>query len=327
MNTDFLQPAIELLHWFESIRNPVCDWIMHFFSNGSGSGANILILGLVMFWCFDKTGGYFAMSNSLFSQGLDSCIRNTLCIPRPWVVDPTLDVAEESKAHAGGYSFPSGHVGITTAAAGSWLVWRKWNIFIRIALWVGIAVAAVSRLYLGVHTIYDVSFSLIAVFVMMLITRPFFRRGASDSRKMSRLLNVFVILNVAALLYSLFIVPIFCTDSSNMAYAVNKTGEMLLGSGALRLVYLYDCKVRSFSIETRSWIGQILKIAVGLVLVQLIFRLPIWSTNMFGTVVSTQIFKYFTIVLFSGIIWPLTFPLFAAIPKIKLSAGRGKKDD
>ncbi len=71
-------------------------------------------IALVIYWCFSKKTG----SWMLFSLGWGLTVMDTIkiiaCVPRPWLFDSRLHLAEQASGSATGYSFPSGH---TTAAA------------------------------------------------------------------------------------------------------------------------------------------------------------------------------------------------------------------
>lgn len=75
----------------------------------------------------------------------------TLEIPRPWIVDPRILPAKLSY----GYSFPSGHVLLSTAFFGmlSLICRKRWLVAVSVLL---VAFVAFARMLLGAHTPADV---------------------------------------------------------------------------------------------------------------------------------------------------------------------------
>ena len=85
----------------------------------------------------------------------------------------------------------------------------------------------------------------------------------------------------------------------------------------ITLVYYIDTKFIKF--ETRAaWYVQIIKLILGLAIVlglKVGLEVPL-NFICFGNEYIARLFRYFVIVMFSGTVWPLTFPL---LSKIKIS--------
>lgn len=99
---------MEVLYWLESIRNPVLDAIMQFFTF-FGEELMFLVLALTIYWCVSKSEGYYLLFIGFFGTVLNQFLKLLCRIPRPWVRDPDFTIVESARSGATGYSFPSGH--------------------------------------------------------------------------------------------------------------------------------------------------------------------------------------------------------------------------
>ena len=113
-----------------------------------------IAIAAFLLWFVDRRKGDLMLLNMVIAIDLARMVKNVVKQPRPWVLDPSLEDVEGS-AHAGGYSFPSGHATAATAGYGTFAMVcgsRPWAV-----LFVTLAAAIVfSRLYLGAHTPLDV---------------------------------------------------------------------------------------------------------------------------------------------------------------------------
>lgn len=81
------------------------------------------------------------------------------------------------------------------------------------------------------------------------------------------------------------------------------------------IVYIADEKKLHFDVRAPFW-GQVLKLVLGLALLLGIKAglKPVLAALFAGSQAESFV-RYFLIVLFAGIIWPLTFPFFAKLGK------------
>ena len=81
------------------------------------------------------------------------------------------------------------------------------------------------------------------------------------------------------------------------------------------IVYIADEKKLHFDVRAPFW-GQVLKLVLGLALMLGIKAglKPVLAALFAGSQAESFV-RYFLIVLFAGIIWPLTFPFFAKLGK------------
>lgn len=115
----------------------------------------IVLFGAFLYWCVSPKQGQrmacVAVGGVFWTLGL----KNYLKIPRPWQLGIISNDQAIRASTATGYSFPSGH---TTAGANIYGYFasnakKRW---VRILLWSLVGLIAVSRIYLGCHTSFDV---------------------------------------------------------------------------------------------------------------------------------------------------------------------------
>ena len=299
-----------VLYWFETIRNPVLD---AFFSLITHLGGEVffLALALLIFWCWDKRQGYYLITVGFVGTILNQFLKLAFRVPRPWVRDPEFTIVESARAGATGYSFPSGHtqtaVGIYGGLARGNKGWVRW---VSLALAVLIPI---SRLYLGVHTIWDVGVSAVLGLILVLGLWPLFRRLERDPRGLLGVMAVVAALALAFVLYvELWTFPADI-DPENYTSAV-KNAYTLLGSVLGVMVALWmDLRVTHFS--TRAPLaGQVLKLVLGLALalgVKAVLKPPLLALT--GGHAAADALRYFLVVVAAGGLWPMTFPWFARI--------------
>ena len=297
-----------LLYFLEKTRTPILDEIMLLITR-FGEETAFLVLALVMFWCVDKRKGYFILSVG-FLGTITSQFMKLLCrVPRPWVLDKNFMIVEEAREAASGYSFPSGHSqsAVGTFGATACVTKNKW------VKWAAIAVAVLvplSRMYLGVHTPWDVLVGSAISLVLIFILKP---AVFSDNRKSLPIL--LCVMTALALAYTCF-VNFYAfpadTDTANLASGQKNAFTLLGALFGFLVVYTVDEKWLNFSTEAVWWV-QILKVATGLAIVLAVksgLKEPL--NLLFGEMIG-RIVRYFLIVVVAGTLWPLSFKLFAKI--------------
>ena len=159
---------MELLYWFESIRNPVLDAFMSLVTH-LGEETFFMIGALFVFWCVDKRKGYYLLSIGFVGVLVNQWLKIICRVPRPWVRDPDFTIVESARAEAAGYSFPSGHTQTAVGFFGG-VARFAGRLWLRVACLAAAVLVPVSRMYLGVHTPADVgvAFATAAVLVFVL---------------------------------------------------------------------------------------------------------------------------------------------------------------
>ena len=161
---------MELLYWFESIRNPVLDVLMSLVTH-LGEETFFMVGALLVFWCVDKRKGYYLLSVGFVGVLVNQWLKIICRVPRPWVRDPGFTIVESARAEAAGYSFPSGHTQTAVGFFGG-VARFTGRLWLRVACIVILLLVSISRMYLGVHTPADVGVSFVAAAVLVLVMYP-----------------------------------------------------------------------------------------------------------------------------------------------------------
>ncbi len=291
---------MEFLYFLEGLRNPVLDAILSAVTELGGE-TFFLVAALTVFWCVDKRQGYYLLSVGFLGTLVNQFLKITCRIPRPWVRDPNFTIVEAARAEATGYSFPSGHstnsVGtygvIAVEAKRHWIRWPALALCLLIPF---------TRLYLGVHTPADVLVgSAISLFFIVAL-RPVIYKG-----HMVPMLAVMTALAFGFVAYMEFFPFPKDVDGANLHAALKNSYTLLGALLGMVVVYRVD-KERDFS-TGGTLPGQIAKVAMGLVLALAIkegLKLPL--DFLFRGHMAARAVRYFALVLFAGILWPMTFP-------------------
>ena len=82
---------MQLLYWFEKIRNPFLDF---FFSAITYLGDEIalMLIAIVLFWCVNKRSGYYMLVSGFFGIIVNQILKLACKIPRPKAIDPNFIV-------------------------------------------------------------------------------------------------------------------------------------------------------------------------------------------------------------------------------------------
>lgn len=303
---------MEILYFFESIRNPVLNAFFSFITN-FGNEMLFIIAGLVVFWCIDKYEGYFMLSVGLLATLIGQFLKIFCRIPRPWVADENFTTVGNSIDSAGGYSFPSGHSLASVSLYGGVARWNKQKSVRAVAITLCILVP-VSRLYLGVHTPLDVSVGAAIALALVFLIFPLVKSQKRDTYLAAIFLSL-SLLSLAFVFYCEFYRFDANVDAENLLEAKKNAYTLLGTSLGLITAFVFDFKKGRFSTEAPLF-GQILKCILGAVAVLGIKAgtKPLLIL-LFGDIGLNHTIRYFLIVIFAGMIWPLTFPYFGKIGK------------
>lgn len=296
---------MEILYWLESIRNPVLDTIMTFFTF-FGEELVFMLLALTVFWCVDKKEGYYLLFIGFFGTALNQFLKLLCRIPRPWIKDPNFTIVESARESATGYSFPSGHTQNAAGTLGGIARWSK-NKWLRLVCTATLLLTGVSRMYLGVHTIWDVTVSLLLSAALIFIFYPVVKKAAENPKGMYVLLGCMVIVALAFVLYA------NCTnfpadiDPHNL-YEGRKNSFSLLGA-LLGFCAAYPIEKNYIRFPERAvWWAQLIKLLGGLAgLLAFKEGLKILFNALNFTWLGANAIRYFAMVFFAAAIWPLIF--------------------
>ena len=297
-----------LLYFFEKIRVPVLNEFMLLITR-LGEETAFLVLALIMFWCVDKRKGYFILSVGFIGTVMSQFMKLLCRVPRPWVLDKNFTILEQAREAATGYSFPSGHSqsAVGTFGAAACVTKNKW---IR---WIAIVIAIlvpVSRMYVGVHTPWDVLAGAAISVVLVFTLKPMV--FSENKKSLPILLVVMMILAVGYTCFvSLYPFPADI-DQHNLASGTKNAYTLLGALLGFLAVYIIDEKWLNFSTKAVWWV-QIIKVAIGLAVVLAVksgLKVPL--NSLFGEFLGRSV-RYFLIVVIAGIVWPLSFKWLAKL--------------
>jgi hypothetical protein len=230
------------------------------------------------------------------------------------VLDPNFTIVEAAREAASGYSFPSGHTQTAVGCYGALAVCRK-EKWVRIVGIVMCLLIPFTRMYLGVHTPWDVGVSVLTALALIFILWPLFCEYGYKGKLMYPLMGVLAAMAVGFMLYVSFYPFPSDIDPANYGNALSSAYKFLGVTLALWLIYILDTRYIKFETATAKWWAQIIKLVVGLALVLGIkegFK-PV-MTLIFGEGVGIgHTIRYFLTVMAAGAAWPLTFKWFAKL--------------
>lgn len=299
---------MSVLYWLESIRNPFLDIVMQFFTY-FGEELLFIVLALTVFWCVDKREGYYLLFVGFLGTILNQFLKLFYRIPRPWVKDPDFQPVDSALGGATGYSFPSGHTQNVTGTLGGIARWSK-GTGLRVLCVVVLLLTAFSRMYLGVHTPLDVGVSLAIGVILVFAFYPIVRKAAENPKQMAVLLGVMLTLSFAFVLYAnLWAAPAEDAEALDNLREGQKNSYSLFGA-LLGFCVAYPLERRFIRFEEKAlWWVQILKVVGGLIgLLAIKEGLKLLFSAVGFAWLGTNAIRYFAVVLFAALVWPLVFP-------------------
>ncbi len=295
------------LKLLEGIRMPGLNEFMLAVTN-LGSEVAFLVIALIVFWCVDKYRGYYLLGVGLFGTLANQFLKITCRVLRPWDLGEDFTALEAAKADAGGYSFPSGHsqTAVGTFGGIAATTRRRWIAALCIAAAV---LVPFSRMYVGVHTPADVLVGSAMALVMVFGFKPLML-GKSKHKWIPAVFVATFLLSVGFLVYVENWDFPENLKQDNYESAVKNAYTLFGCLAGVLVVWFVDEKWLHFEVKA-CWWGQLLKIALGLVIVLAVkegLRGPL--EMLFGHKMIARAVRYFLIVIVAGILWPLSFRLF-----------------
>lgn len=163
------------------------------------------ILCVIIFWAVDRVFGYWLITNTVSGLFLNNVIKLTACVYRPWVRWPQLDPPEKAIESATGYSFPSRHTQVASSFFGSCsLSMRDKNKAVSCLCVAAILLTALSRNFLGVHTLTDVLASILISVIMIAVNARLFEKVKKDRSLLYKLIAAGCAAAVLAIIYFTF---------------------------------------------------------------------------------------------------------------------------
>ncbi|MDD7676306.1 MAG: phosphatase PAP2 family protein [Eubacteriales bacterium] len=297
---------MELLYFFESIRNPILDAVMQFITFFGGELV-FMIIALVILWCVDKPRGYLVLGVGLVGTVINQTLKVIFRVPRPWVLDPEFTIVEGARADATGYSFPSGHTQNAVGTFGSIAATtaRRWIKIVCLCL---MMLVPLSRMYLGVHTPLDVGVSFGIALVLIALGVPLMKLLKKHPEKLIYVFLGMLALTVAYTLFVEFYHFPADIDAANYASA-RKNAYYMLGAVAGMCISLpIERKYVRFQTSGAWWV-QIIKLVGGFALLIGIKSGLKWLLSLiFGAdFMPSNSIRYAAMIIFATIVWPLVF--------------------
>ncbi len=295
---------MQVLYFFESIRNPVLDFFMSLVTR-LGEETFFIALAILIFWCVDKKQGYFLIVIGFLGTIINQFLKVLFRVPRPWIKDPNFTIVESAREAATGYSFPSGHTQSAVGSFGAVARTTKKN-YIRIICLVIVLLVPISRMYLGVHTLADVGVSFLIASALVLGLYPLIKLSDKKPLIMPILLGASSLIALGVYIFiKVYPFPVDA-DMENIAHGAESVIKLFGATLGVLVSYFIEKKYINF--ETKGHIAtQIIKTVLGLLIlvgIKSFIKTPL--NLVFGVDIGNAI-RYFIIILFAVLVWPLTF--------------------
>lgn len=263
-SSTFFAWLMDQLRAIAALRVPVLTAIMSVLTY-LGHEMGFLVVGMIIMWCINKRYGYRFLGIFMLGSFLQQALKAAFMIPRPWIIDPTFQAVANAIPAASGYSFPSGHTLTACITLGglAMLIKKKWAYACALILTL---LVAFSRMYLGVHTLLDVSVGFLLGVLVLVFFGLMFRNEGEQKGKLNAVLCISSAACIGLLVY-LLMSPLPANPAFHpMAKESIANAYVLVGASVGMLVgkFMDDTFVH---FETEASIGaQILKVLIGLVI-------------------------------------------------------------
>lgn len=310
-DSSFFAWLMDMLRSIAGIRSPFMNTVMSGITV-LGQEAIPIVFAIVLMYCFSKRSGYKFMFMMSFGTAVNQALKMIFMIPRPWVIDPEFKIVESAREGATGWSFPSGHTQSAVIAYGGLAseIRKKWAYA---AAFILIILIGFSRMYLGVHTLFDVVVSLATGVLTIILTEALFRKFGDEP--------VFhtVIMGVASALSLALTIVVLAADRTEL-YADNLGNAAMLFGLTFGVFCGSIIERRFINFETKAvWWVQIIKVALG---VAVIFGIRLGCKPLFKLIYDSPIMnapRYFLMTFVGIAVYPLSFRFLHALDR------KGKK--
>lgn len=287
---------MEILYWFNSIRNPALD---KFFSAVTWLGHELIPIALIciLYWCVSKSMAY-RIGFSFFVSGLATqALKITFRISRPWIIDPNFKPVGNAIEEATSYSFPSGHTQSATSVYSSLALCFK-KSWIKLILAAAFILVGISRMYLGVHTMKDVLTAMLLSLAVTVIVFKVFDRIAYTVKYDIYVSVVFLVLSAALIIYSAILSTKGIISADSLEDCVKSGGAGI----AFAIGYFIERRYIDFNVKAAKLWHQIIKVAIGL---GVALGLKSGLKVIIGDTALANGIRYFVLVFFIVVIYPI----------------------
>lgn len=303
--------ALQTMPFLDLLAGLRTGWANTLFSALTWLGDEITLLAviIVFLWCVDKRRGFYIATVSFTGMVANQFLKLFCRVPRPWVLREDFQIVEAARGTAGDYSFPSGHTQASVGIFAGIAHWtdKKWLRAVCIALAV---IVPFSRMYLGVHTPLDIAAAAVVALALVFALKPVFQRG--DPNGIRRVLIAQAVLSALALLLAAVLIRPEEMDPVNLNNSMKSLATLCGASVGLVCSFEADVRWLHYDTRTAAWWGQALKLILGMVIV---IALREGGKAVFGKSLVVYGVLHFVLVVFAGIVWPMTFKWFAKLGK------------
>lgn len=298
------------LYLLESVRNSFLDSAMLVIT-ALGEETIFMVIAMFLLWCVDKYEGYYMLTIGFIGTQINQLLKVIFRVPRPWVRDPNFKPVAGAVEEATGYSFPSGHTQSAVGSFGAVARWNK-NKWLRIICVALALLVAFSRMYLGVHTPIDVLISLGIATILVFGLYPVFKKARENHKVMHILLVVLTVWSIAQVLF-MELYPFPQSANGEELFSGLKNAYKMAGA-VVGLIVVFEVDRRFTNFKTEAvWWAQVLKVVLGLGLTLAVKEICYFVFGLFCSDTLLRGLSYFMMVLFAGIVWPLTFKWFSKL--------------
>lgn len=287
---------MELLRILQDIRNPILDVIFKIFTL-FGEELVITAFICIFFWCVSKRSAYIVAFSFFLSGLVVQGLKITFRVDRPWIKDSSIVPVEGAIKTATSYSFPSGHTQSGTALFTSIasMLRKKWALVVSSIIIAGVMI---SRMYLGVHTPYDVLVSFIITFLLTTVVNGCYDRiDKSDIKKKRLIAFIMAGICVALIIYNFILLQSGIIEYDNAGDCFKAAGAGL----GFSVGWYLENKYVSYDAKGNWW-QQIVKLTIGIAVTMLLKSAPklISDSNFI-----VDVTRYFITVLWIAFVYPL----------------------
>ncbi len=197
---------IEYLLWLQNLRESWgsgAEFIVTLITNIPKSPLSALIPG-ILFWCISKRAGLFLLFLASFGRLVNTLIKDTVCVYRPYFLDSNLHPEVHAMEKASSFSMPSGHTqGATAIYGGLAYLYRKKFPLLIIPCALIILAVGFSRNFLGVHTPQDVLVAIVETLIVMFLADKLFDAVDEDKSLIKIFFGAGIVFCVVAAIYVL----------------------------------------------------------------------------------------------------------------------------